>query len=147
MSTREARIAPGCRVRLHLSLHLDDGTEVLSTFGHDPLAFRIGDGTLAEGLESLLMELPVGTDTQLLADGSAIYGAPNPALIQILDHRDMPPAFSATPGEVIHFQTPGGQEAAGTVLEEIADGLRVDFNHPLSRRGLKLRVKVLDVSG
>jgi len=146
MNAGEARIAPGCHVRVHLSLHLDDGTEVLSTFGDEPIAFHIGDGTLADGLESLLMDLPAGTDTQLLADGSAVYGAPNPALIQILDRRDLPAAFSARPGQVIHFDTPGGQQTTGTVLEETAGGLRVDFNHPLSRRGLKLRVQVLEVS-
>ena len=138
-------IAPGRRVELHLSIHLEDGTEVLSSFDDQPLTFVVGDGTLAAGLESMLLGLPVGSDTQTLADGAAVYGEPDPALIQILAPSDLPADFAPEPGQVICFTTPGGQETAGTVLNVEDDGVRVDFNHPLSRRGLRVRVQVLSV--
>lgn len=138
-------IVPGCAVRLHLSIHLEDGTEVLSSFDDQPLSFVIGDGTLAAGLESLLLGLAVGSDTQTLADGTAVYGASDPALIKTLAPSDLPPDFAPEPGQVICFSTPGGQETAGTVLSSGLDGVRVDFNHPLSRRGLRIRVQVLSV--
>ena len=138
-------VAQGRRVRLHLSIHLEDGTEVLSSFGSKPLDCRIGDGTLASGLEDLLQDLPAGSDTQMLADGAAVYGAYDPALIRVLPHSDLPPDFRPDPGQVISFKTPGGQETAGTILGEDATGVRVDFNHPLSNRGLRLRALVLSV--
>jgi FKBP-type peptidyl-prolyl cis-trans isomerase SlpA len=139
------RIEPGRRVAVHLSIHLEDGTEVLSSFDDQPLAFVVGDGTLAPELELTLIDLPVGSDTQTLADGAAIYGQLDPALIQTLEPGDLPAEFAPQPGQVICFTTPGGQETAGTVVSSDADGVRVDFNHPLSRRGLRMRVQVLSV--
>jgi FKBP-type peptidyl-prolyl cis-trans isomerase SlpA len=130
---------------LHVSIHLEDGTEVLSSFDDQPMVFVVGDGTLAAGLESTLLNLPVGSDTQTLADGSAIYGDPDPALIQTLEPSDLPAGFAPEPGQVVCFTTPGGQETAGTVVSSGAEGVQVDFNHPLSRRGLRIRVQVLSV--
>jgi len=132
-------------VRLHLSIHLEDNTEVLSSFGDEPLEFCIGDGTLAPGLESLLTGLRAGADDHILAEGAAVYGEPDPALIHVLDSADLPPDFQFVPGRVMLFDTPGGQQTAGTLLAETESGVRVDFNHPLSRRGLRIRVHVLRV--
>jgi FKBP-type peptidyl-prolyl cis-trans isomerase SlpA len=139
------RIRPGSRVRLHLSVHLADGTEVLSTFDAEPMELRIGDGTLAPGLESLLLGLRTGDDDRVLADGAAVYGEPDPELIQTLDRRDLPADFAGRPGEVYSFDTPGGQQIAGTIAAADADSVQVDFNHPLCRRGLSIRVRILSV--
>jgi FKBP-type peptidyl-prolyl cis-trans isomerase 2 len=97
-------------------------------------------------LESLLIDLPVGSDTQTLAQGADVFGQPDPALIQVLDPTDLPADFSPAAGQVLSFTTPGGQETAGTVLGIDDDGVRVDFNHPLSRRTLRVRVQVLEVA-
>ena len=140
-----ARIRRDSRVRLHLTLSLEDGTEVLSTADDEPLCFRIGDGTLAPGLESMLLDLPVGTDTLLLAEGEAIYGAYDPDLVHELPRSDLPLDFAPEPGQVIAFSTPGGLDTPGTVLAADAEQVRVDFNHPLARRWLKARVRVLAV--
>jgi FKBP-type peptidyl-prolyl cis-trans isomerase SlpA len=135
----------GRRVTLHLGIWLDDDTEVLSTLDEEPIRFRPGDGTLAPGLESLLADLPVGTDTQLLADGSAVFGAHDPALVHRLPLSDLPADFAAEPGQVLTFDTPGGQQTAGTVLDIAPDGVDLDFNHPLSRCALRVRVQVLAI--
>lgn len=133
-------------MRLHLSIHLNDGTEVLSSFDDEPLDLRIGDGTLAPGLESLLLGLTAGTDGQMLADGAAVYGVPDPALIRTLARADLPPDFRFVPGLVMLFDAPGGQQTPGTLLAESDAGVEVDFNHPLSRRGLRIRVRVLEIA-
>jgi FKBP-type peptidyl-prolyl cis-trans isomerase SlpA len=146
MSADPPRIGPQRRVSLHLSMTLDDGTEVLSSFDGEPLDFTVGDGTLAPGLEALLLDLPVGTDTQLLADGAAVYGPVDPELVHELRTADLPADFSGQPGQVIAFETPGGQETPGTVLAVSPATVRVDFNHPLARRGLRLHVRVLAVA-
>jgi len=139
------QVEPGRRVRLRLAIHLADGTEALSSFEGEPLDFVVGDGTLAPGLEALLIGLETGSETQTLADGAAVYGAPDPGLIQTIPRQDLPPELAFAPGQVVSFTAPGGQETAGTILEATADAVRVDFNHPLSRQALRVRVLVLCV--
>jgi FKBP-type peptidyl-prolyl cis-trans isomerase SlpA len=143
--TEPPRVHPGAKVCLHLALHLEDGTEVLSTFDNEPLALTLGDGTLAPGLESLLVGLAVGTDTEVLAEGEAVYGAHDPALVHDLPRSDLPTGFAPTVGQVIAFGTPGGQETPGTVLAVAGEQVKVDFNHPLARRWLRVRIQLLSV--
>ncbi len=108
-------------------------------------SLRVGDGTLAAGVEEVLIGLEPGPQQQILADGAALFGAPDPGNIHLIASDDLPGDFRPEPGQVIAFAAPGGQETAGTVVAVEPDGVRVDFNHPLSRRGVRLRVEVLDV--
>ncbi|MFP4602134.1 MAG: peptidylprolyl isomerase [Halochromatium sp.] len=138
-------ISPGSQVRLHLAIYLDDGTEALSSFGGEPMCFRIGDGTLAPGLEGLLLGLEAGADEQMLAAGAALFGARDAALVQRVPRTDLPDGFAPEPGDVIPFQAPGGQETLGTILSTDDTEVEIDFNHPLARRGLRIHAQVLEV--
>jgi FKBP-type peptidyl-prolyl cis-trans isomerase SlpA len=146
LTTHSAKIGPGSQVCLHLAVYLEDGTEVLSSFGDEPMRFRIGDGTLAPGFESLLIDLQPGADEQMLAAGSALFGAHDMGLVHRVPLSDLPEGYAPEPGQVIQFQTPGGQETAGTILSVDQTEVEIDFNHPLAHRGLRIHVQVLEVS-
>jgi FKBP-type peptidyl-prolyl cis-trans isomerase SlpA len=145
LSNITAKIGPGRQVCLHLAVYLEDGTEVLSSFGDDPMRFRIGDGTLAPGFESLLIGLEPGADEQMLADGSELFGTQDAGLVHRVPLSDLPEGYAPEPGQVIQFQTPGGQETPGTILSVDETDVEIDFNHPLAHRGLRIRARVLDV--
>jgi FKBP-type peptidyl-prolyl cis-trans isomerase SlpA len=130
---------------LHLAVYLDDGSEVLSSFGDEPMCFRIGDGTLAPGLESLLAGLGPGADEQMLADGAALFGVHDPTLIHRVPRGDLPEGFRPEPGDVIQFQTPGGQETPGSILSVDEEAIEIDFNHPLADRGVRIHAQILEV--
>ncbi len=143
MSDESPRVGARSRVTLHLSITLDDGTEALSSFDAEPLIFTMGDGTLAPKLEALLLGLSVGVDTLLLAEGAAVFGPVDPGLVQDLPRGELPAGCAPTPGQVIVFDTPGGQETPGMVVAVSDQQVRVDFNHPLARRGLRVRAQVV----
>jgi len=136
----------GRHVRLHLAIHLEDGTEALSTFAEKPLDLSIGDGTLMPALERLLLGLRSGAEEHFLAHGSDLFGERNPEQIHWLDRGTFHEGIAPAPGQVIAFDTPGGQETAATVLEVEEDRVQVDFNHPLAGRSLRIHVRVLEVS-
>lgn len=145
MTSDTAKIGHGKQVCLHLAIHLDDGTEVLSSFDDEPIRFRVGDGSLAPGLEHLLLDLEPGADEQILADGAAVFGTHDLALIHQVPRPDLPEGFEPEPGQVIQFQAPGGQQTPGTVLNANDTEVEIDFNHPLARRGLRIRAQVIEV--
>lgn len=146
MSGATPRIQTGSRVRLHLEILLSDGTLALSSFDEDALDLTVGDGTLVPALEDLLMGLQSGADERILADGSGLYGPREESKIHWLPRSDFQPELDLVPGQVIAFETPGGQELAGILVETDADRVRVDFNHPLAGRSLQIRANIISVS-
>ena len=140
-----APITAGAQVTLHLEIRLADGTLALSTWDADPLAITLGDGTLVPGLEALLAGMTPGEETRLLVSGDDLYGQRDPDAIHWLPVAGFPPGQGTEPGQVVAFDTPGGHELAGLVLEVDADRVRVDLNHPLAGRSLDIRVRILSV--
>jgi FKBP-type peptidyl-prolyl cis-trans isomerase SlpA len=136
-------VGPGCRIRLHLEIHLPDGTTALSTWGEEPLALTLGDGTLTPGLEALLDGLRVGVEGRFLVDGDDLYGPHSADNIHWLPLAEFRSGEPPARGQVVAFGTPGGHELAGLVLEVDAERVRVDLNHPLSGKPLDIRAQVL----
>ena len=135
-------IGPGSHIELQLEIRLQDGTLALSAWGDDALTLTLGDGTLTPGLEALLVDLGPGVETRILVSGEDIYGPHDPDNIHWLPRSDFPPELTATPGQVIAFETPGGHELAGLVLASDRDRVQVDLNHPLAGRSLNIRLLV-----
>lgn len=145
MSQNPRVIAPGSRIRLDLEILLEDGTVALSSFGEEPLEVTVGDGTLAAGLEELLLGLPAGADERFLAEGADLYGPRDTDNVHWLPLSNFDEGMRLETGQVIAFETPGGQETAGTILALERDRARVDFNHPLANRSLQIRARIHSV--
>jgi FKBP-type peptidyl-prolyl cis-trans isomerase SlpA len=138
-------IGRGSRIALHLEIRLDDGSIALSTFDAEPLDLVVGDGTLPPALEARLMGLSSGAEEDFSANGSDLYGTAVPEKLHWLSRERFPEDISLETGQVIAFDTPEGQETAGTVVELEPDRVRIDFNHPLSGRPLRIHAIVLSV--
>lgn len=139
-------ITPGSRVRLHLAIFLEDGTEAISTFDEEPMELTLGDGTLTSGTEALLIGMSAGAEEQILADGSQLFGTWSEEKLHWLAHEDFPEGECPEPGTLVTFDTPAGAETAGIIKEIDEQRVQVDFNHPLSGRALRIQVRILAVS-
>jgi FKBP-type peptidyl-prolyl cis-trans isomerase SlpA len=138
-------IGPGKAVTLHLRLTLEDGTEAENTFGSEPLHFVVGDGTLIAALERMLFGLAEGEQTSLTLTPEQAYGLRDRAAIHTLPRADFPASLAVAPGMLLSFALPDSAEIPGQVLEVDADGVTVDFNHPLAGHRLSVDVEVLQV--
>ncbi len=139
-------ILPGCPVRLHLAISLEDGSEAVSTFGEEPVDLQMGDGTLQPGLELALYGLKAGDNQTLKLLPEQAYGLRDPALIQHMPLTDFDGEFTPEVGQIIAFALPNGEEAAGTVLDVEGGQVEVDFNHPLAGHEISFRVQIISVS-
>ena len=141
-----ATVQPGSRVTLHYSMILEDGTEAVSTFGDEPATLVIGDGTLAPGLEQVLIGLERGEKRAMTLDPDRAFGRRDEAKIHHMPVSAFDPAMELVPGLVVAFETPAGDELAGTVLAVEDDQVTVDFNHPLCGRSVTFTVEILEVA-
>jgi FKBP-type peptidyl-prolyl cis-trans isomerase SlpA len=143
--TMRYAVNAGSTVTLHLSLMLEDGTVAESTFDDEPLTFVMGDGTLVHGLELALYGLRSGDTQRLALYPEQAFGPHDPERIHRLPRGGFPADMELTPGNIIAFDTPEGEEIAGTVLSLDDRTVEVDLNHPLAGRRIVFDVEIIDV--
>jgi FKBP-type peptidyl-prolyl cis-trans isomerase SlpA len=135
----------GSTVTLHLALTLEDGSVAESTFDDEPLTFTMGDGTLVHGLELALYGLRPGDTQRLALYPEQAFGQYDPERIHRLPRAAFPADIELIPGNIIAFDTPEGDEIAGTLLSLDDRTVEVDLNHPLAGRRIIFDAEILDV--
>jgi len=144
--TMQFAVDVGSTVTLHLALTLEDGSVAESTFDEDPLTFTMGDGTLVHGLELALYGLRPGDTQRLALYPEQAFGRHDPERIHHLPRSGFPADIELLPGNIIAFDTPEGEEIAGTVLSLDEHTVEVDLNHPLAGRRIIFDVEIVDVN-
>jgi FKBP-type peptidyl-prolyl cis-trans isomerase SlpA len=138
-------IAQDSHVTLHYRISLEDGTELESSFGDEPLEFTMGEDLLTEGMEMSLINLKQGDKQNITLTPEQTYGNRDPENIHDLSSSDFPSDMKPEKGQVIAFDTPAGDDINGVVLEVKKDKVSVDFNHPLAGNNLVFEVEILKV--
>jgi FKBP-type peptidyl-prolyl cis-trans isomerase SlpA len=137
-------------VTLHYRIILASTDEVMvSTFEESPATLQMGQGQLAEGLESCLLGLRTGQRQVFELPPARAYGDKQTALFRPVSKKTLEQHAEADttfePGDFVHFPAPNGGQFAGTVVRVDEDTVLFDFNHPLSGQALKFEVQVIGV--
>jgi FKBP-type peptidyl-prolyl cis-trans isomerase SlpA len=129
-------------VFLNFSVSLEDGSEVDSNFGGEPVSFVVGDGNLLPGFERVLMGMEPGQRHVFTVSPEDAFGQPNDNNVQTVarDHFDDDVALEI--GLVFSFADAAGGELPGLIVAFDEDEVTVDFNHPLAGRRILFDVQV-----
>jgi FKBP-type peptidyl-prolyl cis-trans isomerase SlpA len=129
-------------VFLNFSVSLEDGSEVDSNFGGEPVSFVVGDGNLLPGFERVLMGMQPGQRHVFTILPENAFGQPNDNNVQTVarDHFDDDAALEI--GLVFSFADAAGGELPGLIVAFDEDEVTVDFNHPLAGRTILFDVHV-----
>lgn len=132
-------------VSLDYTLTLDDGTEIDTSRGREPLAYLHGHGQLIPGLERELYGMGVGDTKKVSVSPAEGYGDVDPDAIQVLSHDVFPDDLALEPGMRLQMATPEGHPLEAEVKEVRDDGVVLDFNHPLAGETLNFDVSIADL--
>jgi FKBP-type peptidyl-prolyl cis-trans isomerase SlyD len=135
-------IRNGQKVSLEYTVFLEDGTQVDSNVGEDPLVFVLGSHQVFPALEQALLGLKIGDTKQITLKPEEAYGhVVNDA------YREVPletiPAVYRKEGAVLGLQDPSGGVYPIRVHQIKGEKVVLDFNHPLAGRSLRFDVKVI----
>ena len=127
---------------LNFSVSLEDGSEVDSNFGGEPVSFVVGDGNLLPGFERVLMGMEPGQRHVFTVSPEDAFGQPNDNNVQTVarDHFDDDVALEI--GLVFSFADAAGGELPGLIVAFDEEEVTVDFNHPLAGRRILFDVQV-----
>jgi len=139
-------INPNSKISLHYSLSLEDGTEIETNYGNEPLVRFIGDGTLTPGMEDALIDSKVNDHIECQITPEQGYGFPNEDNIHMMPASDFGVDMNIAVGQVIAFDTPDeNEELPGTIIVIKDNEVMVDFSHPLAGRHLLFKATVLAI--
>jgi len=142
MTAGNLPVSEGTRVHLNFSLSLEDGAEVDSNFGGEPVAFAVGDGSLLPGFERLLFGMCAGQRRLFTVSPEDGFGQPNDNNVQYLPRSRFAADGELEVGLVFSFADAGGGELPGLIIGFDEDEVTVDFNHPLAGRNILFDVLV-----
>ncbi len=142
MTNSDVAVGEGTRVFLNFSVSLEDGSEVDSNFGGEPVSFVVGDGNLLPGFERVLMGMQPGQRHVFTVSPEDAFGQPNDNNVQTVarDHFDDDVALEI--GLVFSFADAAGGELPGLIVAFDEEEVTVDFNHPLAGRSILFDVQV-----
>ena len=142
MATTDVPVSEGTRVYLNFSISLEDGSEVDSNFGGEPVDFVIGDGSLLAGFERALFGMSAGQRQLFTVEPENAFGQPNDNNVQMLDRDQFDDDIDLEIGLVFSFADASGGELPGMVISFDEEEVTIDFNHPLSGRTIMFDVLI-----
>ncbi|PLW67465.1 FKBP-type peptidyl-prolyl cis-trans isomerase [Pseudohalioglobus lutimaris] len=135
-------VSEGTRVFLNFSVSLEDGSEVDTNFGGDPVDFSIGDGSLLPGFERRLFGMVAGDRQMFEVLPEDAFGQPNENNVQRMQRDQFDEDAELEIGLVFSFADAAGGELPGMVIAFDDDEVTVDFNHPLAGRTVMFDVLI-----
>lgn len=139
------KIADNCVVSIHYTLTDDQGTQIDSSAGQEPLVYLHGNHGIIPGLEGALVGKTSGDQLQVTVQPDQGYGNVNPDLIQKVPKSAFQEVGELQPGMQFQSQTPDGQVQRVSIVSVSETEVEVDGNHPLAGQVLNFDVTVESV--
>ncbi|MEW6440195.1 MAG: FKBP-type peptidyl-prolyl cis-trans isomerase [bacterium] len=137
-------IQEGSLVSVEYTLSLEDGTEVESNKGEDPMVYRQGNHEIIPALERELEGMRVGDAKRIQVDPEDAYGEQDMAAFVEVTKENFPDDALA-PGTPLKAEDPQGKTVYMRVHEVKEETVVLDLNHPLAGETLVFDVRVLDI--
>jgi FKBP-type peptidyl-prolyl cis-trans isomerase SlyD len=138
------QIAEGTVVAMDYALKDDEGTLLDQSQPGQPLTYLHGHKNIIPGLESALAGKVAGDTVEVRVAPEDGYGAPNPALEQVVPRDRFQGVESLEVGMQFQASTDQGPVSVRVVKVDEED-VTVDGNHPLAGKHLNFNVTVQEV--
>lgn len=139
------KIANDCVVAIHYTLTNEDGEQLDSSAGGEPLTYLHGHGGIIPGLENELTDKEKGDSLNVVVQPAEGYGDFNPDMLQQVPREAFQGVDSIEAGMQFQAQGEGGQMQMVVVREVTEEAVLVDGNHPLAGQVLNFDVSIEEV--
>lgn len=135
----------GNTVKIHFTGKTQDGKIFASSFGHEPLEFKVGCGEVLPGLEKAVVGMTIGDRKTAVISPEEAYGPRNDELVFDIEKSQLPPEIPTTIGECLEFHYADGTILLLTIVGIHESMLKVDANHPLAGKNLTFDLELVSL--
>ncbi|NND35812.1 MAG: peptidylprolyl isomerase [Gammaproteobacteria bacterium] len=139
------KIDINCVVAVHYTLTNDQGDQLDSSAGREPLEYLHGGQGIIPGLEQELAGKEVGDKFVVVINPEDAYGETNPELIGEVPKSQFPEGSDIQPGMQFQAQGPNGEVQLITIRDVEEETVTIDGNHPLAGQVLRFDVSVENI--
>ena len=132
-------------VSMHYTLTNEQGEELDSSKGSEPLTYLHGAGNIIPGLENALIGKVADDALQVTVAPAEGYGEVIQELIQIVDRAAFEGVETLEAGMAFEAQGPQGQVQRVVITKVEDNQVTVDGNHPLAGVTLNFDVTIVSV--
>jgi peptidylprolyl isomerase len=132
-------------VSLEYTVFLEDGMQIDSNIGDEPLEFVVGSNQLFPALEQAVVKLDVGDSKEVMLKAHEAYGPVVPEAFREIEIDAIPTQFRFQ-GAILGVQDPSGGVFPIRVHEIKESKAVLDFNHPLAGKNLRFAFKVIEIA-
>ena len=131
-------------IGFHYTVRDEDGEELDSSLGDEPLYILEGARQIVPGLEREVALMKVGDRKTVAVTAAEGYGIHDPSLMLRIDKSQFPAGTELDVGD--QFAVDEDEESpVFTVISVEPDAYMVDGNHPLAGRDLVFEVEIVEV--
>lgn len=145
MNKAAAKAELGDEVTIHFTALLDDGTQIETTTGSEPLTFVVGSGAVVAGLDEEVRGMRPGDNRIAVLKPGDAFGSKRDDLIIRQSISAFPKNIDLTPGKRIGAKTPDGDLIEMNVVAIEGDQAVLDANHPFAGLDITFRIEMISV--
>jgi FKBP-type peptidyl-prolyl cis-trans isomerase SlyD len=139
------RVGPNTMAVIDYRLYSEEGELLESSSEDNPLCFVFGEERIIPGLERELAGMEPGESKEITVSPEDGYGVRDPSLVMKVPRDRFPSDFQFEEGVSYSARTEEGMLIRFQVLQQGADFVEIDMNHPLAGKTLRFEVRVREV--
>ncbi|MBL4883925.1 MAG: peptidylprolyl isomerase [Planctomycetaceae bacterium] len=132
-------------VSMHYKLTDNDGNEIDSSEGSDPLIYLHGKGNIIAGLEKPLNGKAEGDTLQVTVEPAEGYGEVLDEMVQVVARSEFDGIDEIEVGMTFEAQGPDGSMQSIEIMKVEGDDITIDANHPLAGVTLNFDVEIVSI--
>ncbi len=140
------RAQQGDTVRVHYVCTLADGSVFASTREREPKEFLLGGAEVIPGLQEAVLGMTPGERKNVSIPPSRAYGPYHEDMTAWIDRNMAPTDLKIEVGGVIRVKHADGHESDAFVSEIKGGKMKVDGNHPLAGKELRMEIELVELN-
>lgn len=147
-NTENSGIKVGDKISIEYEGKFDNG-EVFDSSTHGehshPLEFEVGSGQVIKGFEEAVVGMEKGEEKEFSVEPDKGYGKRDEELVKELPRNALPEDPKPKEGMFLQLGTEGGQMFPAVITSVSESKVKIDLNHPLARKKLNFKIKIVGV--
>lgn len=141
----EKYVKKGDTVKVHFTGELDDGIIFDSSFGKEPLEFKVGNNEVIAGFDEAVIGMKEGLEKTVYITSDKAYGAIEKELMICIDKTELPNNLDIKIDQELLIPNEDGLSIKVRISKITDKNILLDGNHPLAGKNLTFKIRLLEI--